>query len=413
MSEQETQANNDWESYVAEPARAVFGAEEQTADDANVDVISHASARSRASARSAKSTASKASRASAAKSVSSKNSADPMELPVAMEEDARSVASKASRTSRMSLQSIKSSSSKRSAHAREIEIEDGVHSEDSGDEYGYPDSANHGSVSYFKAGLAFLAFGGLFAVIGAAAGGAFKSSEAISVSASNNMALPTVSEPMVAKSAKSAKSATKLLGVNQVDKYTAVAKAFIGINPKDGEGSGFVIKGANDIKGDNFPLEIPDTNAGRGNQCTCDCKGSPDGVGCVGWCGIRYRYSNLLWEDPFTHGQWEGMIQAHQDADLNFSGSDTRLYPGGPSVYAVTGTDMMTNSAFSGTFRQANAEVSCKVGLKDMKQNDAAVGGDDTTCAHRCRSTAAYGDWLSYCTGPTEDKTMGFSGYGV
>lgn len=215
-----------------------------------------------------------------------------------------------------------------------------------------------------------------------------------------------------AKSAKSAKSAKKedkwkhIPGSNDFALYEAHTNAFVGLNPKLGGGSGFVIKSPNAINENEFGIN-PASGGPRVNLCTCDCTAGDDGVGCVGWGGVAFKYSTLLWKDPHTKN-WDGQIQAFQDvgAGLNFMGKDTRLYPGGPAIYNVACTTQDCSDIFSGVFRQSNSAVSCKVGLEDRDANE------DNGCFQRCGSVENdYSRWLDYCDAEVEDKSSGFKGY--
>jgi len=96
---------------------------------------------------------------------------------------------------------------------------------------------------------------------------------------------------------------------------------------------------------------------------------------------------------------------------FNFMGSDRRLYPGGPVIFAIAGTDDMTTNDLSGVFRQGHEAVSCHAGLRDYYKNDNGDDPDRTTCAYRCRNTDTYTDWLDYCAAAEEDTSLGFSGY--
>jgi len=89
---------------------------------------------------------------------------------------------------------------------------------------------------------------------------------------------------MHSKSAKSRPKVEDLIGLDDVAGYTEVAKKFVGLNPKNGLGGGFIIGNANDetnpyITSPEFPVDQPGTGGPRVNLCTCDCKPSPDGVG--------------------------------------------------------------------------------------------------------------------------------------
>ena len=209
------------------------------------------------------------------------------------------------------------------------------------------------------------------------------------------------------KKAKSAKGGALIPGVDDLAGYEADASAFIGLNPKLGNGSGFLLKDNNDITGEKFG-NAPESGGPRVDLCTCDCKAGPDGVGCVGWGGVAFKYSSLLWKNPHNR-QWEGQIQAYQEvgAGLNFVGSDTRIYPGGPVIYNVVCTSQDCSSEFSGVFRQANSEVSCEAGLADKLSSN--LNG----CSTRCSNSDTYSAWLLYCAADTEDKSLGFSGYGM
>lgn len=206
------------------------------------------------------------------------------------------------------------------------------------------------------------------------------------------------------------------IGIDDLSGYEEVAKAFVGLNPIIGVGSGFIIAGDNDIKSEGYPIEAPDSDGVRRNLCTCDCAAGSDGVGCVGWGGIAFRYSSLLWKDPLN-GAWTGQIEAYQavlrDANsviverLNFVGSDTRLSPGGHAIYNVACTDSLCDGRISGVFRQSNGPVSCAAGIEDKE----AAKGDGTTCFERCANAEAYGEWLDHCNAETPNS--GFSGYGI
>ena len=202
----------------------------------------------------------------------------------------------------------------------------------------------------------------------------------------------------------------ELSGVNDIDGYEKVALKFVGLNPKVGDGSGFILRNENDITSDAFPASNPSSGGPRVNLCTCDCTAGDDGVGCVGWGGVAFKYSSLLWSEPDNPSKWAGQIQAYQatpDADLNFIGTDTRLYPGGPAIYNVACTDKSCGGLFSGVFRQANAAISCKAGLED------AEAEADNGCFKRCGNSLTYMAWLQYCEAKEEDKSLGFSGYGL
>lgn len=204
------------------------------------------------------------------------------------------------------------------------------------------------------------------------------------------------------------------VGIDDFEGYNEVANAFVGLNPKLGSGSGFIIGGANHITSDTFPVEIPSSGGSRVNLCTCDCEASDDGVGCVGWGGVAFRYSSLLWKDPITEA-WTGQIQAYQGVtnptdELNFIGTDTRVSPGGYAIYNVACTDSMCDGRFSGAFRQSNGPVSCSAGQADRASES---GMDPSSCFVRCGNAPTYTAWLDYCDAGSEDASLGFSGYGI
>lgn len=97
--------------------------------------------------------------------------------------------------------------------------------------------------------------------------------------------------------------------------------------------------------------------------------------------------------------------------EFNFLGSDRRIYPGGPVIFVIAGTDDMTTNDLSGVFRQGHDAVSCRAGLSDYFRNDQGAEVDTTTCAYRCRNADTYIEWLEYCAADEEDTSLGFSGY--
>mmetsp|Transcript_125 Transcript_125/g.226 ORF Transcript_125/g.226 Transcript_125/m.226 type:complete len:248 (-) Transcript_125:254-997(-) len=202
--------------------------------------------------------------------------------------------------------------------------------------------------------------------------------------------------------------------------YEAVANAFVGINPINGVGSGFVVR---DITTEGTFGTNPASNTGRNDMCTCDCEPGNDGVGCVGWGGIAFRYSSLLWLDPLGSDTWQGQMQAFQEisgpSELNFIGNDIRRFPGGEVIYNVACTDSLCDGIISGAFRQSNGVVNCTAGLAEEVT-------DDTTCAHRCRNSEKYKKWIDFCAGDgtqpmcnftvggvAEERPCGFSGYDI
>jgi len=200
---------------------------------------------------------------------------------------------------------------------------------------------------------------------------------------------------------------------NNLPGYELDHKKFIGVNPKDGEGSGFIVP---NIKDNDFG-SISESNTGRNNMCTCDCKPGPDGIGCNGYGGIAFRYNSLLWRDPINKA-WAGQMQAFQrhssGKPLYFTGQDIRQYPGGPVIYNVACTSGDCSDLISGTFRQSNEQVKCSAA---REEKEFAYGGNATEtqlaalCRNRCSESALYTKWLEYCEADLEDKDSGFSGY--
>ena len=202
-------------------------------------------------------------------------------------------------------------------------------------------------------------------------------------------------------------------GTFDLEYYTSVAKAFVGLNPISGDGSGFIYR---DMTDPTSFGNVPSSGGGRNNLCTCACEPSDSGVGCAGHAGINFRYGSLLWTDPIT-GAWTGQMQALQNigsdtdpVNLNFLGTDTRLFPGGPAVYNVACTQQSCSDRFAGVFRQPNGVVSCSAGLEEQAQDPPIP----SSCFTRCGDSGMYKKWLAYCSEETDtSKETGFSGYGV
>jgi hypothetical protein len=207
-------------------------------------------------------------------------------------------------------------------------------------------------------------------------------------------------------------------GTLDLEYYTSVAKAFVGLNPISGDGSGFIYRESSDTAMDDLTSfgNVPPSGGGRNNLCTCACEPSDSGVGCAGHAGINFRYGTLLWTDPIT-GAWTGQIQALQNignatdpVNLNFLGTDTRLFPGGPAIYSVACTQQSCSDRFAGVFRQPNGVVSCNAGLAEQLQDPPTAA----SCFTRCGDSGIYKEWLAYCSEETDtSKETGFSGYGV
>jgi hypothetical protein len=203
-------------------------------------------------------------------------------------------------------------------------------------------------------------------------------------------------------------------GVLDIDYYTSVAKSFVGLNPISGNGSGFIYRESTATAMDNAASfgNVPSSGGGRNNLCTCACEPSDSGVGCAGHAGINFRYGSLLWTDPIT-GAWTGQMQALQNVgnatdpvNLNFLGTDTRMFPGGPAVYNVACTQLGCSDQFAGVFRQYNDHVSCEAGLAEAPLS--------SSCNIRCGDSGDYKEWLAYCSGDTDTSVeTGFRGYGV
>lgn len=185
--------------------------------------------------------------------------------------------------------------------------------------------------------------------------------------------------------------------------YEKVANSFIGLNLRHGKGSGFILEQQNDITGDGFGT-IPKSVEPDGDLCTCDCKAGDGGIGCVGWGGGFFKYFSLLWVDPIDH-RWTGRLEAYQDGGLDYIGSDTRLYPGGPAIYNITCTSEACAGLYSALLSQTHSDVSCSAGIADYKR------GDEDSCAKYCGTSKTYYQWLLYCNADIENKTMNFSGW--
>ena len=68
-------------------------------------------------------------------------------------------------------------------------------------------------------------------------------------------------------------------GTFDLEYYTSVAKAFVGLNPISGDGSGFIYK---DMTDPTSFGNVPSSGGGRNNLCTCACEPSDSSVGCAG-----------------------------------------------------------------------------------------------------------------------------------
>jgi len=224
-----------------------------------------------------------------------------------------------------------------------------------------------------------------------------------------------------------------LPGTQDPEGYQKHVKAFIGLNPKLGAGSGFVVR---DMKENSHGI-VPASDGDPQDLCTCDCKAADDGIGCSGYAGnlfeedynSMFRYNSMLWIDPVTEA-WNGQMEGWQPEfksskeafghEYNFLGQDERISPGGPVIYNVACTQADCGD-YSGTFRQSNGPVSCSAALAedtrasytDVTWGYASIVHADT-CYDRCVNKAnsgLYKEWLEYCKADTEDVDSGFSGY--
>jgi hypothetical protein len=218
--------------------------------------------------------------------------------------------------------------------------------------------------------------------------------------------------------------------------YESKAKAFVGLQPKLGLGTGF----------NNFKDTFLDGTYGtapansfipggptREDFCTCDCKGGPDGVVCVGYGGISFRYISLLVspgaDEALKCGPWTGQMMVEQcyqrpsfaewctlnaenQTVMDFLGDDSRQSPGGPLVWSVGATLSMTQDFVSGVYRQHYSEVSCQLAIDDEKDHNDKNKEDHQSCHSKCGSEGLYEEWLAYCKATAEDKDAGFSGWG-
>jgi hypothetical protein len=218
--------------------------------------------------------------------------------------------------------------------------------------------------------------------------------------------------------------------------YNTNAKAFIGLNPRDNTGAGFFFNDA--VWKETKYGTAPGTNGAppknRQDLCTCDCKPSPDGIGCVGYGGIAFRYvSTLMSEGKDCGGNWKGQMVAMDCGAANggdcnvsnpdqtyfqFIGEDIRERPGGAAIYSVATHLAITESkdrkgGIGGAFRQANKAVSCLAAIQDETDfnND---GNAAASCFSKCGDKGQYKAWLAYCKAATDTSaTTGFKGWGV
>lgn len=208
--------------------------------------------------------------------------------------------------------------------------------------------------------------------------------------------------------------------------HTSKAKAFIGLNPRLGTGSGF-FKLQADFRADIWGT-APQTNGKppktRNDLCTCDCNGSPDGVGCTGWAGIAFRSLSLLRLDC-KRNEWRGQMVANDcnaalgecnenSSWFEFFGEDVRESPGGAVVYSVATAPSTSGETLGGTFRQANSPVNCTAAKKDKADYEAGTKEGAASCFFRCGDQGQYSAWLAYCNAVTDTSAeTGYSGWGV
>lgn len=213
--------------------------------------------------------------------------------------------------------------------------------------------------------------------------------------------------------------------------YEGFAKQFVGLNPRKGHGSGFFFKKdafINETYG-TAPSSNGLPNKTRTDLCTCDCKASAGGVGCVGYGGIAFRYISIL-ASPGKEcsGAWSGQMAA-QDCGaaqggrcnttegsgqtyFQFMGTDKRESPGGAVVYDVATTLALTGDEISGDFRQPNDPISCAAGLKDRVEYNAGRQTKAYSCFYKCGEEGIYSQWLEYCAAPTDTSAAtGFRGW--
>jgi len=211
--------------------------------------------------------------------------------------------------------------------------------------------------------------------------------------------------------------------------YDDNRRKFVGLNPRDGYGSGFFKTQAQYANNTDFG-NAPETNgvppaSTRVDLCTCDCNASDAGVGCVGYGGIKFRYMSLLSAPSAscTETAWWGQMVALEcpqgggmcnetdPAFKGFIGDDWREYPGGPAIYRVTALTQTTNKAFAGVFRQPNGRVSCQAGLIDADSNSDVSSPNGTSCFSKCGGQGQYNDWIDYCKLTEENTGLGFTGW--
>lgn len=225
--------------------------------------------------------------------------------------------------------------------------------------------------------------------------------------------------------------------MDDVTYYEGFVKQFVGLNPRKGFGSGF-FHSKNNSDGVGWNAETwgtaPATNGvapgqtPRTDLCTCDCKASAGGLGCVGYGGIAFRYISML-ASPGKDciGDWSGQMAAQDcgaadggrcsstDPDqkyFQFIGTDKRESPGGSVVYDVATSLTLTDGGIGGVFRQPNGPTSCKAGLKDRADFMAKEKLEQDSCYSKCGDNGEYSKWLEYCAADTDkSEELGFRGW--
>jgi hypothetical protein len=224
--------------------------------------------------------------------------------------------------------------------------------------------------------------------------------------------------------------------------YGLFANAFVGLNPVVGDGSGFFYN-AKDMRTEEWGV-APVSNTGRSDLCTCDCKPSPDGLGCAGYGGIQFRYISHLSAagryEECARKEWFGQMVAEQCAGggacelaetaadestasfWNWIGEDRRMHAGSAS-YRVAGVSSAQSSSggaddvasLHGVFRQMNGPLSCGAGIADKQASTAEPPTKEAkkSCWMKCEPDSMYRQWVAYCEASTENKLLGFTGYNV
>lgn len=219
--------------------------------------------------------------------------------------------------------------------------------------------------------------------------------------------------------------------MDDVTYYEGFAKQFVGLGPRKGYGSGFFFNEGiwksetygNAPQSNGVPPATP-----RTDLCTCDCKASAGGIGCVGYGGIAFRYISIL-ASPGKDciGEWSGQMTAMDcgaagggrcnttnpdQSYFQFMGTDKRESPGGAAVYDVAATLALTSDGIGGVFRQPNDPTSCTAGKKDRADFNAGAKEGKDSCFFKCGEEGIYSEWLEYCDAATDkSEELGFRGW--